>query len=345
MQASVEWRDIEGFVAPWTFTFSQESRRCWENGYVRGCAGEEGWTIRNLRSVALLLTVCVCLLLGGCEERLTDGLVPTELSGWRADGEDGVYNRETLYDYINGAAEVYLAYGFRRVAARRFVKQGQPAITVDVFDMGSSEDAYGIFSFEREGGDVGIGRDSEYAAGFLRFWKGPFFVSILADRETAASRQTVMGLSKAIADKIKPDGARPKILAFLPPKDLIRTSIRFFHQKSGLDYHYFVADKNILGLNRETDAFLAQYGMDGFKAQLLLVHYPGASAAGAAFDSFLNAYMPEARESGVARTEDGKWVAAKAQGSFVAAVFDAPSMENANSLIEAIVAKLEVEDK
>ncbi|MCX6374676.1 MAG: hypothetical protein NTU88_01320, partial [Armatimonadetes bacterium] len=136
-------------------------------------------------------------------------LVPREMLGWKTDGKDGLYDRNTLFQYIDGGAEVYLAYDFRQEFARRFVKPGQPAITVDVFDMGSSEDAYGIFTFERESGNVGIGQDSEYAAGFLRFWKVQYFVSILADKETPSTRKAVMALGKAIASRIKSAGERP----------------------------------------------------------------------------------------------------------------------------------------
>jgi len=304
-----------------------------------------GSTVRNMKCTAFFLMLCLCLLLEGCEDRFMTGLIPEELGGWKADGQDGIYDRKTLYDYIDGAAEVYLAYDFQQVLARRFVKFDQPAITADIFHMRSSEDAYGIFSFEREAGDVGIGQDSEYAAGFLRFWKGKFFVSVLADRETPASREAVMGIGRAIADKIKPDGARPKILTFLPPKDLIPTSIRYFHQKSGLDYHYFVADKNVLGLDEKTDAVLAQYKMGKSKARLLIVGYPNANSAATAFDTFMKAYMPEARDTGVTQTENGEWAAAQVRGSFVMAVFDAPSREKADGLIQAAIAKLEVEDE
>ena len=43
------------------------------------------------------------------------------MAGWEAGGEDAVYDRETLYGYMNGGAEVYLekvAAGLVRRGAR-----------------------------------------------------------------------------------------------------------------------------------------------------------------------------------------------------------------------------------
>ena len=268
-------------------------------------------------------------------------LIPAQINGWKADGRDGVYDRKTLYDYIDGGAEVYLAYGFKQALARRFARPGHPAITVDLFDMGSSQDAYGVFSFEREGPDVGIGQDSEYGGGLLRFWKGAFFAAILADQETPASKRAVMALGKVVAQKIKPLGERPGILRFLPESGLIKTSVRFFHKKSGIDYHYFLADENILNLSERTNALLARYKLGETKAQLLITEYPEEVAAKQAFDSFVGAYMPEGRSAGVLQTENGKWVAAKALGARVVIIFDAPDEPSAENLIAEVRARTE----
>ena len=75
--------------------------------------------------------------------------------------------------------------------------------------MGTPENAFGIFSFEREGGDVGLGQGSEYEAGFMRFWKGRFFVSILAEHETPGAKEVMFGLGKAIDRAITETGPEP----------------------------------------------------------------------------------------------------------------------------------------
>lgn len=304
----------------------------------------------GLLGIALMMTL---LARGayGADTKIGD-LAPTEINGWKSEGKDGAYDRANLYDYIDGGAEVYLAYAYEAAFARRFTKADQPAITADIFDMGSSEDAYGIFSFEREGKSVGVGQDSEYAAGFLRFWKGKYFVSILADKETPESKEAVMSLGKAIAEKIKDPGTRPKMLGFLPPKNLIAASTRFFHQKSGLDYHSLVADKNILGLSPKTNVLLAQFktpvkGKPKVipKAQLVLVQYPSTKEASQAYVSFKKAYMPDSKSDAAIRTEDGKFTVARQKSTCIAIVFEAPDTVYANALLDSIIAGMEVKSK
>ena len=262
-----------------------------------------------------LLLMCIsALALAGLET-----LVPKSVQGWKSGGGDGDYGRKNLYDYIDGEAEVYLAYAFRQAFSRGFVQAGKPAITVDVFDMGKPADAYGIFSFERESGDVGIGTDSEYSSGLLRFWKGNYFVSILADQETPESKSAVMELGSAIASNIKEDGERPKIVSLLPEQGLNKISIRYLHEKPSFDYQYYLWDKNILNLSARTEVVLARY-QNG--SRLMLVQYPQASQAQAASKALKGSIK--------------KLTASELRGPILLAVFEDPSRQSAVSLIKAV---------
>ncbi len=285
--------------------------------------------------VALLAVVGGSVLGAGGEggARMQE-LVPPEVHGWKADGKDESFDRERLHKYIDGAAEVYLTYGFREVFVRRYVKAETKPIVVEIYDMGSSADAYGIFSFEREVEEREIGQGSEYAAGWLRFWKGRYYVSVLAYPETPAGKAAVLDLGRRIAGAIKREGPAPQLLDYLPRSGLIADSVRYFHQHPCLNYHYFVAEKNILNLDRRTEGVLARYRRDEEKPYLLLIRYPRADKAAAALKSFAEAYMPEAKESGIIRLENGKWTASAAQGEFVVAVFDVPRKGTAEELLD-----------
>ena len=58
-------------------------------------------------------------------------LLPSAVSGWHAAGQDSSYDRSTLFDYIDGGAELYLSYRFKEVINRRYKREGQPDIVVD----------------------------------------------------------------------------------------------------------------------------------------------------------------------------------------------------------------------
>src|SRR3990170_5890286 len=74
-------------------------------------------------------------------------LLPAEMHQWRYDGKDKTYDPQTIFDYIDGAGEVYRAYNFLVLIVRRYERPNQPNLTVDLFDMGSADNAFGIFSF------------------------------------------------------------------------------------------------------------------------------------------------------------------------------------------------------
>ena len=45
-------------------------------------------------------------------------LLPGEIAGWKPAGEDRMFTRENIFDYMDGAGEIYLAFGFRQVLVR-----------------------------------------------------------------------------------------------------------------------------------------------------------------------------------------------------------------------------------
>ncbi len=279
----------------------------------------------------------------GCNKTMRmNELLPYEMHGWRAQENDEIYDRDTLYQYMNGAAEVYLSYSFRQLLVRRFMKDQQPDIIVELFDMGSPEDAFGVFSHSRESEEVSIGQGSEYRGGLLCFWKGKFFTCVLAERENPSTKKAVLDLGRAIASAIKETGSKPKLVDFLPSDSLMERSVRYFHKHASLNYHYFVADQNILNLDESSKALLARYQPAEGKSYLLLVQYQNIAQANAAFDSFITTYIPEAKQTGIAQLEDGKWTAAKLVQEFVVVVFDAPNKAFAETLLQTASNKMEV---
>lgn len=261
---------------------------------------------------------------GAEKEKTSPGISwPAAAEGWKWDGKEEVYVSRAIFDYINGAGEVYLACNFQNLIVRQFEKTGHPRIIAELYDMGSANDAYGIFSLERQDEEAGIGQGSEFGGGLLRFWKGKFFVSIYADGEGTAAGQAIFSLGRALADSIALTGPAPKLISALPTgkMGLVEKSIRYLHSHILLNQRFFVATRNILNLNSQTDVALAQYLRAGKKIHLLLVRYPDGKEAEAALQSFKKAYMPEVFEKGLLQTEDKKWTATKKVNEFVLIVF------------------------
>lgn len=267
-------------------------------------------------------------------------LLPPEVNGWTVNEKDELYDPQTIFNYIDGAGEVYRSYNFKQLLARRFTKSGQPDIVADLFEMASSKDAFGVFTHDLEGEDAGVGRGSTYKGGLLSFWKGRFFVSLYAEEETKDAKEALFALGDRVASSIEEKGEKPDIIALLPEEALVEKSVHYFHNHMILNYHFYVSDENILLLDQETEAALGTYREDNEKSYLLVVHYPDASKASQAFQNFLKIYMPDAKEMGLVQTEDGKWTAARLKKDILVVLFNGSSANYAKGLLEQVVKKI-----
>lgn len=260
-------------------------------------------------------------------------LLPQEVSGWSAQEEDTFYNPETIFDYINGAGEVYRAYNFKTLLAKKYTKEGQPVIHADLFDMGASRNAFGVFTHDPEGEDVGIGQGSTYKGGLLSFWKGRFFASLFAEEETEEAKEALLSLGRRVALAVADEGEIPTIVSLLPQDNLVAKRVHYFFNPLILNFHYFVADENILQIGVKTDAVFAHYIVDDERFYLMLILYKDEEKSAAAYSRFVETYMPDAAEPGLVQTEDGKWTGIRMADELLILVFDAPSESAAQTLL------------
>lgn len=267
-------------------------------------------------------------------------LLPEEIRSWRTAEEDKVYDPETIFDYIDGAGEIYRSFHFKTLLARHFTKEGQPGIYADLFDMQSSKNAFGIFTHDLEGEDAGIGQGSTYKGGLLSFWKGQFFASLFSEEETEEAKKALLDLGKWIDSAIEREGEKPWIVSLFPAENLYKGRIHYFTDFIILNYHFFVADENILLLNEKTDAALGIYRYNEENSYLLLVRYPEEKRATVAYKSFIQTFMPDAKENGLVETEDSKWTAARKKGKMLMIIFAAPSASLAEALLDRVERKL-----
>ncbi len=263
-------------------------------------------------------------------------LLPDTIEDWKVSAKDQMYSRENLYKYIDGGAELYISYGFKKVINRTYSKPGQPDIVVDLFDMGTSQNAFGVFSHSRETIDNTFGQGSQYTQGQLLFWKNHFFVSILASPETVESKKAVFNIARKIEAAIKGKGPLPEILTFLPQQSLVRGSIRYFHHYIWLNSYLFVADRNILHINDKTDVLLAKYGEQKKRYILLLVKYKKNKDAETAYNDFIKYYLPGLSGESVVQIKDGTWTACQLAEKLLIIVFNAPIKDKAIHLIETV---------
>lgn len=272
-------------------------------------------------------------------------ILPDEISGWKKSLEDQIYGRENIFDYMDGAGEIYLAYDFRFVFVREYAQDNSPSIVVEIYQMSSSEDAFGVFTQDLDGDEVKLGQGAIYAAGLLRFWKDKIFVRILADKETPEIKPLIMRLGELIAAAAPQEGTRPSIISALASEGLRPKTLRYFHTLISLNSHYFLASENILNLSPETQVLLAQYEQEKSRARLLLVAYPSVSQAEDAHNQFVKIYLkdkvlPESKVQSK-KLEDGKFSGILRKDNFLIIVLDAEALPLCQRLFQEISQKLE----
>lgn len=271
-------------------------------------------------------------------------LLPRQIDGWRAAGDDKTFTRDNIFEYMDGAGEIYLAYDFQRLLVRQYAREGAPAIAAEVYQMESSEDAFGIFSHDLDGQEVALGQGARYAAGFLRFWKDRVFVRLLAERETDETRALLMALGKQIASGIPREGKRSVLVDCLPTEGLLSDSVRYLHKQVSLNCYYYLADGNLLNLSERTEVVLGRYRQGEHKVWLLVVRYPGAQEARSAHEQFQRIYFRGKPASElpwrVEKVERGEFVSVRWEDRFLTLVFDARDKETCARLSDAVTGKL-----
>lgn len=287
-------------------------------------------------------------------------LLPSSPQGWREAGQILVFSDVALSDYINGGAEAYFAYGFRRVAVREFRSAADARLTVEIYEMDRPENAYGIYSTDSAGEHWPIGADASYGHGLLRFWKGPYFVRIMCFPPAPSVETLIQETGAGIADAIVAESRRPDILKLLPEGEHLPDTVCYFHRQTSLNNIRFLSDENLLHLGDDTDALTWEQGVadpevgdperEASRLRHIVIHYPSHSSASAAFEDFAAGYLraedvstTDSRTGSplVGRLPNERYAAANLRGEWLSLVLDADSPESAAEALAGTDARLD----
>jgi hypothetical protein len=169
-----------------------------------------------------------------------ESLVPKKdlLNEWIMIHGPQPYTKKTLFEHINGQAELYLKYGFQKsvFAIYQNGKNQKDQIELDIYDMGNVLQAFGIFSrFRNEDRPGGFGLDSYLDDHSALFYQGRYFVMFYA---TEANPDFLRQFSKLVSLKISDPSPPPKEIGYFPKNGLKPGSIQYFPE--GLLGHQFL---------------------------------------------------------------------------------------------------------
>jgi hypothetical protein len=274
-------------------------------------------------------------------------LWPAGAGDWKIAEGPTAYTPATAYTYMNGAAELFIAYNMKGLTVVRYDRPKGPGIILEIYRMASGEDAYGLFSFESDDPGADVGQGAEFGGGLLRFWKGPYFVSVYGDGTGPDVEAATLAIGRAVAAAIIEKGKPAAILGLLPKGEAPFTLAQSWFLRSHilLNQRFFIAHGNILDLAGDVDAALGRYGKDKERIHVLIVRYPAKERTDKAFAGFLKAYMPEAKGKSSVKTENGKWTVASKRGVYGVIVFDAPDEAYGQKMAAEVLANAPKGDK
>jgi hypothetical protein len=252
-----------------------------------------------------------------------ESLLPPKATGFEKSEQAKSFDRKNLYDYLDGGAELYLAYNFQSLLVQDY-KAGEKSITVEVYLMETSQDAFGLYSLDQEGENIQIGDRANYGSGLLKFWKGNYFVRITDMNGNDQNKEAILELGKNISQKIDVKGKLPELLSRLPADGLVPYTERFFHKQIVLNNLYFLSTENLLNLSEKTSAVMGDYLLGKMSLKLLLISYPDTSSAKSAFVNFCTKYL-KVEPSGnrvIQKVEEGKFVGAELEKNYLWLTFE-----------------------
>ncbi|MBF0620636.1 MAG: hypothetical protein HQL54_01785 [Magnetococcales bacterium] len=93
------------------------------------------------------------------------------------------YQSDTLYEYINGHAEFFLSAGFQQLIVGEYGRNaGEPALVIDLYDMGKPLHAFGVLMDEagEQAQPVDIGSFGFQSGQGVNFVQGRWFIKLTA---------------------------------------------------------------------------------------------------------------------------------------------------------------------
>ena len=238
------------------------------------------------------------------------------------------YKPDNLYQYIDGASDVYLLYDFRILLHQNF-KSGAAEASVDIYDMGKPEDAFGIYAAERSARYkfLPVGIEGYSSKGILNFVQDHYYVKLAAMSGNADV--LLDSLAQTISQRIGGKKTAPALLLKLPSTNRVPHSEQYV-RKDPLG-HAFLAP-----------AYLTTYKWGGKEGKLVVSVGADASGAKLRLEQLANHFKqtgeskaaPELGEGGIrAKNSFEGTVIARTQGRYLIALVNPP--DNGAGILKA----------
>jgi hypothetical protein len=182
-----------------------------------------------------------------------------DLKGFKKINKYPVYLPENLWDFIDGAADNYLALGFVDLHVAEY-KKGKEIIKIEVYRHSDHIMAFGIYASERSSSFrfMNLGSQGYIADGAINFFIGNYYVKIRTYSEKPQTLQSEESLALRVAGMLEGETDMPSTLSQFPDNGKKQNEETFINE-------------SVLGHQFLRKAFKAAYtfGSDNFDIFLM----------------------------------------------------------------------------
>ncbi len=226
---------------------------------------------RTWRRVVLTLPVIILALAPHLSPAGGDSF--PAIPGWRLTGQPIVYTPTNLWDFIDGAAESYLAYSFVDLQVGEYVSQESVAVRVELYRHADPDNAFGIYATERapDYSFLKVGAQGYEAEGILNFLTGRYYAKLSTQQKgplAAAGLRLIAG----------------HLDAFLTEGSNLPPGLNRLPVEGKLPNTEGYVGENFLGYGFLRHAFTARYDKG---LQIFVMEYPTADSAAGTLRRFL----------------------------------------------------------
>jgi hypothetical protein len=156
-------------------------------------------------------------LIGFSGIALSQDIKIPDLRGFKKTSTYPVYMKDNLWDYLGGAADTYLTYGFVNMHVAEY-KKGKNIIKLEIYKHSDNNMAFGIYSNERSPSFkfVKIGSQGYMAPGVINFFKGSFYIKIRTFSKNERILKSAESLAHEVDDLIQGSTEMPSALNLFP---------------------------------------------------------------------------------------------------------------------------------
>ena len=212
-----------------------------------------------------------------------------ELGGFKKQTNYPVYTPDNLWDFINGAADNYLAYGFVDLHVAEY-KKGKDVIKLEVYRHSDNTMAFGIYSSERSPSFrfVNLGTQGYIADGAINYFKGNYYVKIRTFSTKEKVLHSAESLALKVAESLEGEAVMPPLLSQFPDEGKKQNEETFINE-------------SVLGHKFLNRAFKALYesGTDNFS--IFIIDNKSDEEAAKTVEIYLKSMGMEAADSGTSK--------------------------------------------